>query len=259
MRYFTGCFILCGLFLFSCSREPDLHSVMSENEPRHIDVRDENGQTIARLQEGEQRDTLWLTLFNEDPILFGECEDQVVQTTALSESGLTAVVYVRNCGASTDWATRVDLVASVERAGKDDRNTIYIVKGSQPVSVTREDNQKVIIYFPPMSPKHIYRQQEQLGEIQFDYKETSSSFEETQYLEFANFNFGLTGIGAGVPEEVLLRMAGWAQEKSGLIRSEWSNWFGSPPYGDDPREHELIKEGIIYYYQNRDEITKQKQ
>jgi hypothetical protein len=60
-------------------------------------------------------------------------------------------------------------------------------------------------------------------------------------------NYGATGRAAGIPKEVLLRLAGWAQERSGLYRSEWGHWSGSPPYGVAPHTLEKIEAGFRYY------------
>ncbi|WP_233592622.1 polymorphic toxin type 44 domain-containing protein [Erwinia psidii] len=39
----------------------------------------------------------------------------------------------------------------------------------------------------------------------WDYKQQGAS-----YQNFGNFNYGATGVVAGIPEEILLRGAGWA-------------------------------------------------
>lgn len=252
-------FVLIGcawitIFLGSCSEKSDSLPQTAGNEPRHVEILDGNGQSIARLQESKPGDTLWLTLANQEPIIVGECGDQVTQTAVFPEAAFTAVVYVRNCGASTDWATRVDLVSAIKEAGRDDSNTIVIVKGSQPVTIEWENDKKIIISLPRMDLECIYKQQTQSGGILIEYNETIERAEETRYVEVSNFDFGNTGTAAGMHEEILLRMAGWAQEKSGLIRSEWGNWIGDPPYGDDPKEHKLIKLGIQFYQENRDKI-----
>lgn len=245
---------MCGLFLVSCAKKPVSLAVPSQDEPGQAEIVDANGLLIAQLNERELKDTLWLTLPNQEPIVFGECGDRIMQAAVCPEGSPAAVVYERNCGASTDWATRIDLVSSAEDMGKDDRNTIFIIKGSQQVTAAWKDSGSLMITFPQIDAKDIYKQQDRSGEITVEYVQTDDPADETRYLEYANFNFGLTGIAAGVPEEILLRMAGWAQKKSGMTRSEWGEWDGDPPYGDDPHEHMLIKEGFLFYYQNRDKI-----
>jgi hypothetical protein len=67
------------------------------------------------------------------------------------------------------------------------------------------------------------------------------------YDDFGNFNYGATGAALGMPDQVLLRAAGWYQEKSGNGSPEFGHWWGGAPYGDDPPGQEFIKQGIQYY------------
>ena len=77
----------------------------------------------------------------------------------------------------------------------------------------------------------------------------------SQYRDFGNFNYGATGAAIGFSERTLLRMAGWAQQQPGTSKTEWgypgnllNPWGGTPPYGDDPDDQEIISKGIRYYY-----------
>ncbi|WP_338558169.1 polymorphic toxin type 44 domain-containing protein [Erwinia sp. E_sp_B04_7] len=65
----------------------------------------------------------------------------------------------------------------------------------------------------------------------WDYKQMGP-----QYQNFDNFNFGATGVVAGIPEAVLLRGAGWAQNRAGTSDPRWGQWYWDMPYGDDPRD-----------------------
>jgi RHS repeat-associated protein len=76
----------------------------------------------------------------------------------------------------------------------------------------------------------------------WDYKQKGS-----QYADFGNFNYGVTGRAAGIPGDTLLRAAGWAQKKAGTSKREWGDPAGKPPYGDDPRDQCFIQQGIDYY------------
>ncbi len=75
----------------------------------------------------------------------------------------------------------------------------------------------------------------------WDYKQLGR-----QYENFGNFNFGATGCAFGLSSEILLRGAGWAQQRAGTSEPENGNWWGTPPYGDDPRDQEMIQRGIDY-------------
>ena len=81
----------------------------------------------------------------------------------------------------------------------------------------------------------------------WDYKQLGS-----EYADFGNFNYGLTGVAYGFSEDVLLRMAGWAQQRAGTSNEKFGNpgyilGGGKAPYGDDPRDQAMIKKGIEYY------------
>jgi RHS repeat-associated protein len=83
----------------------------------------------------------------------------------------------------------------------------------------------------------------------WDYKQLGR-----QYRDFGNFNFGATGSAVGFDALSLLRAAGWAQIQAGTSRPQWGDpgmlldpSSGRAPYGDDPRDQELIKDGIAYY------------
>jgi RHS repeat-associated protein len=79
-----------------------------------------------------------------------------------------------------------------------------------------------------------------------DYKQRG-----TAYQEFGNFNYGATGAAMGVPDQILLRGAGFAQEVAGTSEPGWGNWYGpnwpGSPFGDDPDDQQAIRSGIQYY------------
>jgi len=67
-----------------------------------------------------------------------------------------------------------------------------------------------------------------------------------QYANCGNFNFGAVGTAVGIPEEVLVRAAGWAQSRAGTTEKDYSVWYSLPPYGDDPADQAWIRAGIDY-------------
>jgi hypothetical protein len=79
----------------------------------------------------------------------------------------------------------------------------------------------------------------------WDYKQQGS-----QYEGLGNFNYGATGTAMGIPEQVLLRMAGYAQTKAGTSADDWGTPYGSPPYGDDPLDQQAIMDGIKWANDN---------
>ena len=98
----------------------------------------------------------------------------------------------------------------------------------------------------------------------WDYKSLGSGSK--KYAPFGNFHYGATGAAMGFPENTLLRMAGWAQQRNkdemgdgdgGDAGSKFSiitdmllgREGGTPPYGDFKEDQELIKQGIQYFKQ----------
>ncbi len=73
----------------------------------------------------------------------------------------------------------------------------------------------------------------------WDYKQKDGEYE-----NFGNYNYGATGYAAGVPENILLRAAGWAQKRAGTSKKQWGEYWFQEPYGDDPLDQHWIKKGI---------------
>ena len=91
------------------------------------------------------------------------------------------------------------------------------------------------------NPKWFYDQVRNHGP--WDYKQINS-----QYEAFGNFNYGATGYAFGFSNEILLRGAGWAQNRAGTnINGNYGDWYGPAPFGDDPRDQQQIANGIDYY------------
>ena len=70
------------------------------------------------------------------------------------------------------------------------------------------------------------------------------------YENFGNFNYGYTAAAAGIPMEIALRGAGWAQEFGGGSPSPKFGHFYSllPPFGDDPKDQYYIRQGYYFYW-----------
>lgn len=80
------------------------------------------------------------------------------------------------------------------------------------------------------------------GHGPWDYKFQHGS----QYEHFGNFHYGAVGHAAGIKDAVLLRAAGWAQNRAGTRREEFDVWYGAAPFGDDPDDQYWIRAGIDY-------------
>jgi hypothetical protein len=68
-----------------------------------------------------------------------------------------------------------------------------------------------------------------------------------EYEAFGNFHYGATGGAMGWRRWELLRFAGWAQRRAGTSREEWGHPLGGAPYGDDPADQALIRDGYLYH------------
>ena len=98
-----------------------------------------------------------------------------------------------------------------------------------------------------LNPSWFYNQVKNKGP--WDYKQLGK-----QYEAFGNFNYGATGAAFGFSERTLLREAGRAQIRAKTSKPKWNKpgsrlnpFGGKPPYGDDPRDQELIKQGVKYF------------
>jgi Bacterial toxin 44 len=74
----------------------------------------------------------------------------------------------------------------------------------------------------------------------WDYKQLGRQFE-----SFGNFNYGATAAATGLfDDKTIFEQAGKAQTQAGTSNSQSK---GPPFYGDDPRDHDMIRRGIEYF------------
>jgi hypothetical protein len=97
-----------------------------------------------------------------------------------------------------------------------------------------------------------------IGQVQskgpWDYKRLDRKYE-----AFGNFNYGATALAFGYQEKWALQAAGLYQiytskaksdyNKGSFIKvaTDFSESFHGAPYGDDPKDQEMIKHGFRYY------------
>lgn len=81
------------------------------------------------------------------------------------------------------------------------------------VSVDANIKEAAIARFHLKGSSWFYEKVRNGGE--WDYKQRGSN-----YQNFGNFNYGATGAAFGFSEDMLLRMAGWAQVRAGTSRSD---------------------------------------
>lgn len=79
----------------------------------------------------------------------------------------------------------------------------------------------------------------------WNFKHLSYSPKTPQYENFGNFVYGIAGKAAGIPEQVLLRVAGHEQSNPDPT---WGHSFSlSPPFGDDPKDDRWVKAGFDFF------------
>ena len=208
---------------------------------RRVEVR-EGSRVHGVLSVAPAGDRLLLTYGGHEAAL-GQCADEE-RSKAASPSGISASVVERNCGATVDFATHVELRSGELRA------SVAIFAGRVPVAL-RWTGEVLGIAHAPVASDRVYRRTENAIGAQVKYTAIGAPVPPTEHVEFSCFNYGATGRAAGIPAELLLRAAGWSQQASGIYRPEWGTWDGPAPYGDDPQGSRKIKEGILYHEQRR--------
>jgi RHS repeat-associated protein len=111
---------------------------------------------------------------------------------------------------------------------------------------------RVVTYTDPALSLYVFKKT--VGnQMPWDYKQQGWTMTDTGQLgpspfqDFGNFNFGATGAAWGIPLDVLLRAAGYAQVQAGTSTPEWGHWYQGPPHGDDPNDQAQIIAGFQYY------------
>jgi hypothetical protein len=209
-------------------------------EPRNV-VQISDGSASFELKQVDSGKSLLMVTEGKE-LRIGQCSETSFATVPNPTSELVASVVIRNCGATTDFATHVTLArAAVSKsvavfAGKP-RTDVSWIAGSLQISR------------PGLPPQSVFLENTEAFGVTVAYVENREGEGNSDpiAIEFSSFNFGATGRAAGVPKELLLRWAGWSQMASGLHRPEWGAWSQSPPYGDDPSGSESILRGIQYY------------
>ena len=206
---------------------------------RRVEIR-EGSRVYGVLSVSSEGDRLILT-YDGNEVPLGECAD-AERSKSTSTHGALAYVFERNCGATVDFATHVEL-----RTGQLHRS-VAVFSGRVPVTL-RWTEEVLQVAHAPVTQDRVYRRAERVVNTPVTYTTTGAPAPLTEYVDYSSFNYGATGRASGIPAELLLRAAGWSQQASGVYRPEWGTWDGPPPYGDDPDGSSKIKDGIRYYEQ----------
>jgi hypothetical protein len=92
--------------------------------------------------------TALLTVFLSG--LSGCCEDKTLQTVASPDGRHTAVAYERDCGATVDFATRVNLHSSADGFSAEE-GLAFVVEGRQQLQLVWTDSMTLKIVCPTCS------------------------------------------------------------------------------------------------------------
>jgi hypothetical protein len=200
-----------------------------------------DGTTWGVLHLSPSGETLLLDRPDGSGLEVGSCGNEQRAKVPSPDATFDAVVVERNCGATVDFATRVDLV------GKHGQVNLVVFAGQPQVKLLWKGGVELEVHHPKASPDDIYGPVSEAFGVKVALVADGGVAQTSKYLDFSSLNYGATGRAAGMPRELLLRLAGWSQEASGLYRAQWGTWFAQPPYGDDPRGAAKVREGIDYY------------
>lgn len=205
-------------------------------------VTDHDADKTYELREKSSEGTL-LLIHADNELRIGRCDETSLAKVARPASNFTALVYVRECGATTDFATHVAII-DASRTSK----AIAVFAGKPKISLEWSESGLEILHSSWPS-ELIYKQATQALGVNIIYKISTENASPTdpKVLALSSLNFGATGRAAGLPAEVLLRWAGWSQMASGLYKPEFGSWSGDAPYGDDPTGSTAILDGIRLY------------
>jgi RHS repeat-associated protein len=123
---------------------------------------------------------------------------------------------------------------------------------SADVNANAKDEKLLRLFLPPLKEALFYL--DVRNGSKWDYKQQGQSVDDfgqwhsSPYQDFGNFNFGVVGAAAGIPQQELLRGAGFAQSRAKTSNPRFGRWYDlHPPYGDDPNDQAMIRAGYAYY------------
>jgi len=211
-------------------------------------IKDDSGKIFGVIKENLTKKSLLLLQKGQEPIEIGSCSTKIISKKVSSNDSLLAQISVSNCGATTDHSTKVELV-------KNNNVKVLAIYSGQPyINLTWTNSTNLLVERSKLSKNEIYKELRNYSSISVLIKEQKQAVGVTNIkaFTFANINYGVTGLAAGIPKEVLYRIAGWSQQASGLYRTNWGAWYGRSPYGDNPEERNMINYGMQYYFEKHE-------
>lgn len=208
-----------------------------------VEIRSVAGGRFGVLYESPSGDELLLRRRGGEPIVLGSCSVERAAEPRILAGGVEVSVVHRNCGATVEFATQVIL------AHEEQRSVVAVFGGRQPIRIDPSPESGLTVLMPALRPETVFRKETRSQGLSVSYVEDPALPGDpgSEYLDFSSFNYGATGRAAGMPAELLLRLAGWSQQAAGLSRPDWGRWSNGPPYGDDPRGSQQVANGIAYF------------
>ena len=97
------------------------------------------------------------------------CSDQVVSHTDSPDAVLTVTSFVRNCGATTDYSSKVSVHRKSE-GFRDEQDVIFVVKGRHDLSINWTGPRALSIACSSCGRRETFRQLTALGDIDVAYQ-----------------------------------------------------------------------------------------
>jgi hypothetical protein len=125
------------------------------------------GRTLQGDREGALR-TILLVLTVASLTACNLCSDEVVSTVSSPDGHNRAVWLVRDCGATTDWATHV----TVERKSVVgwSHETIFVTKGDRKVDIHWVNEGILEIDCPSCTPSNVFKKEAEWKGVHVNYK-----------------------------------------------------------------------------------------
>ncbi len=100
------------------------------------------------------------------------CSDEVLSEVHSPDGVMTATLFIRDCGATTDFSS----IVSIHRKGRgfrseDDR--VFVAKGRHDFDITWTGPNALMIRCGNCAPKEVFRQTAKLGKIDISFDQDS--------------------------------------------------------------------------------------
>lgn len=208
----------------------------AHTNPERVDISGPDGKVIGSLYERNQpTKELVMEIIGKGPIEALKCEETLISETSNSNGKFTVRVIEKNCGATVNFATHVEI------SGRIKKETIFILEGRPKVLATWKSDAELEVVHSKLTRSEIFKQSSSALGIRIHEQSSNERVGATDLKDIEKaYKYSTEGGREIFSVETMRRVAGWMQEASGLHRREWGHWNGSPPFGDDPYGQSLI-------------------